>query len=669
MFYKKDNWHHLLLKGAKVDTNIKKECFLTTVVERPNVDGYKDGVRMPTNKGDNVPVEPGNVDANGGDDTEAKNVQRMKEKLSEGHGSIGEWVRRSRENERWVWANQDEREVGGNENDKEEQGNENDRDPEQEVIECVDVDGLEEIDDDGIEDLPEHWEEGGDSEDDVAREIDKGKRVLVMDEDEDKSEEGGDSEDEEGSDSEDSNYVGNSASSDTEESLVDDFEVSENSEEKDKDMGLNEDCEPPDERAICEEGCPFTLYASRDGNNVGYKVKTLCNEHRCGRVFKNPRASVKWLAEHFKEKIQERPNYSICEMKNDVERELKVHVSLHKCKRAKRRIVQHMDGSFVDEFSKLEAYCNELKVSNPGSDISVEISNEALEQGRRVFRRMYLCFNAAKVGWKVGCRPLIGVDGTFLKGKARGILLTAVGLDANDSLYPLAFALVDKENGVNCSWFIQWLRISLDLHNGSKVTFMLDMQKGLQHAVTEILPEAEHRLCARHIYANWSKRWRGNEMKKKIFSCAWSTFEEQFKDNLKALGALNKEAAEAMVSYPTSAWVRASFSNRCLSWVVDNNMSESLNAWIDEYRYLPVIRMFDGIRVKMMEKWAGSEQNVRNWKGNYSPKCLDLFEANRLLSSTCRVFFNGDEGFEVTEGQDRHTYVSLGKRARAGHGI
>ncbi|XP_028802412.1 protein FAR-RED ELONGATED HYPOCOTYL 3-like [Neltuma alba] len=268
---------------------------------------------------------------------------------------------------------------------------------------------------------------------------------------------------------------------------------------------------------------------------------------------------------------------------------------------------------------------------------------------------MYLCFNAAKVGWKVGCRPLIGVDGTFLKGKARGILLTAVGLNANDLLYPLAFALVDKENGVNWTWFIQWLRISLDLHNGGKVTFMSDMQKGLQHAVIEILPEAEHRLCARHIYANWSKRWRGNEMKKKIFSCAWSTFEEQFKDNLKALGALNKEAAEAMVSYPISTWVRASFSNRCLSWVVDNNMSESLNAWIDEYRYLLVIRMFDGIRVKMMEKWAESEQNVRNWKGNYSPKCLDLFEANRLLSFTCRVFFNGDEGFEVTEGQDRHT--------------
>lgn len=177
----------------------------------------------------------------------------------------------------------------------------------------------------------------------------------------------------------------------------------------------------------------------------------------------------------------------------------------------------------------------------------------------------------------------------------------------------------------------------------------------------EVLPDAEHRLCARHIYANWSKAWRGGVMKERFFSCAWSTFEEQFKDNLKALDNESRAAAKAAVSYPVKAWVRAYFSNRCLSQSVDNNISESLNSWIDEYRYLPVIRMFDGIRVKMMEKWARSEQKVRNWRGDYSPKCLEIFDANRKSATRCRVRFNGDEGYEVSEGQDRHT-VSLSRK-------
>ncbi|KAK4270796.1 hypothetical protein QN277_019566 [Acacia crassicarpa] len=115
---------------------------------------------------------------------------------------------------------------------------------------------------------------------------------------------------------------------------------------------------------------------------------------------------------------------------------------------------------------------------------------------------MYLCFNAAKVGWRQGCRPLIGVDRTFLKGKARGIMLTAVRIDGNDSVYPLALALVKKENAHHWGWFLQWPRHSLDLGNGETVTLISDMQKGLANAVGDVFPEAEHRFCARHIYAN-----------------------------------------------------------------------------------------------------------------------------------------------------------------------
>ncbi|KAK4260664.1 hypothetical protein QN277_003750 [Acacia crassicarpa] len=124
-------------------------------------------------------------------------------------------------------------------------------------------------------------------------------------------------------------------------------------------------------------------------------------------------------------------------MKKDAEEELMVSVSLFKCKRARRLIMEGMEGSYIDEFNHLESYCNELKRSNPGSDVSLELSKEALENGNRVFNRLYVCFNVARMGWKAGCRPIIGLDGTFLKGNARGIMLTATGLDANDSLIPL----------------------------------------------------------------------------------------------------------------------------------------------------------------------------------------------------------------------------------------
>ena len=56
-------------------------------------------------------------------------------------------------------------------------------------------------------------------------------------------------------------------------------------------------------------------------------------------------------------------------------------------------------------------------------------------------------------------------------------MLTAIGIDANDSMYPLAFAVTQKENTYNWRWFIGWLKRSLDLGDGSELTVMSDMQK------------------------------------------------------------------------------------------------------------------------------------------------------------------------------------------------
>ena len=50
------------------------------------------------------------------------------------------------------------------------------------------------------------------------------------------------------------------------------------------------------------------------------------------------------------------------------------------------------------------------------------------------------------------CHPLIGLDGTHLKSKYQGILLAATGVDANGSLYPLTYAVVDAENDDNWLW-------------------------------------------------------------------------------------------------------------------------------------------------------------------------------------------------------------------------
>lgn len=62
------------------------------------------------------------------------------------------------------------------------------------------------------------------------------------------------------------------------------------------------------------------------------------------------------------------------------------------------------------------------------------------------FRRIYVCYHALKTGWKARCRPVIGLDGCFLKNICGGQLLSVVGKDENNQMFHIAYVVVKSEN-------------------------------------------------------------------------------------------------------------------------------------------------------------------------------------------------------------------------------
>ncbi|XP_049406163.1 uncharacterized protein LOC125869766 [Solanum stenotomum] len=409
-------------------------------------------------------------------------------------------------------------------------------------------------------------------------------------------------------------------------------------------------------RYVCQVGCPCKCNISQDKKGAsGFSIKNLISEHTCFPCYKNSRADSKTLAQYFKSKLQRDPKYTVKEMREELSTDFDLHVTKSKVKRTKVMILEKLDGSFMDDFNKLEAYGAELKKSNPGTDVEINISKDAFEQGIRKFLRMYICFNALKVGWKSGLRPLIGLDGTFLKDRIKGQVLVAVGQDSMNQFYPIAWAVVDKETTRTWSWFVELLKRSFDLKDGSGVPFISDMQKGLLDAMSNVLPAAHQRFCVRHIESNCLKKWRSGEMKKLMWWCAWSTYDEEFKDQLNRLGKLDADVAKDLISKPPRAWCRAYFDTQCKNTMVFNNFTESFNAWILEARGMPIIKMLEEIRIKVMTRLAENEDKVRHWKTEHSPQCMKLYNDYRAIAHGCTVNFNGDYGYEVSEADDRHT--------------
>ena len=162
-------------------------------------------------------------------------------------------------------------------------------------------------------------------------------------------------------------------------------------------------------------------------------------------------------------------------------------------------------------------YQLELLRSNPGNTVVVKLD---LDEPQLTFMRFYVCFDACKKGFLAGCRKVIGLDGCFFKGLTNGKLLCALGRDANNQMYPIAWAIVERETKESWDFFLSLLSSDLKFGDGEGWVFISDQQKGLIHAVNKWAPKVEHRMCARHIYANWRKKFTNKKYQKMFWRCA-----------------------------------------------------------------------------------------------------------------------------------------------------
>ncbi|MBA0618603.1 hypothetical protein Godav_027922, partial [Gossypium davidsonii] len=137
------------------------------------------------------------------------------------------------------------------------------------------------------------------------------------------------------------------------------------------------------------------------------------------------------------------------------------------------------------------------------------------------FKRLYVCFGALKRRWKEGCRPILDLDGCFLKGPFKGLLLAVVGKDGNNQMYPVAWA------------------------------------KDLEIAINDILPRVEHRNYARHVLSNWFGRKKANTFEFAFWKVMKSTTEREWKQNKEDLYKLDEGVAKDLFSKISKAWTKA----------------------------------------------------------------------------------------------------------------
>jgi hypothetical protein len=310
--------------------------------------------------------------------------------------------------------------------------------------------------------------------------------------------------------------------------------------------------------------------------------------------------------------------WKIESMKATVVKDMFADVSTSKCKHAKAIVMDRLMCGMKNEYTRVFDYQLELLRSNPGSTVVVCLDPTDMEQN--VFQSFYVCFNAMKEGFKAGCRKVIGLDGCFFKGAVKGELLCAIGRDANNQMYPLAWAVVEQETNLTWKWFIALLIKDLNINNnGEGWVFISDQQKGLINAMKDYLPAAEHRMCARHIYANWKKKHRDHEWQKKFWAVAKACNKQDFNYYKAKLAQETPDGVKDMMKTEPVHWARAFFPEGTNCESVDNNLCESFNHAIVDARFYPIISMMEKIRKKIFVRIQEQREKGEKMTGKICP--------------------------------------------------
>ncbi|CAN1780798.1 hypothetical protein LINPERHAP1_LOCUS15204 [Linum perenne] len=223
-------------------------------------------------------------------------------------------------------------------------------------------------------------------------------------------------------------------------------------------------------------------------------------------------------------------------------------------------------------------------------------------------------------------------------------------------MYPIAWCIVEVESRASWDWFLELLQDDLNIGNGFGWCFSSDQQKGLVPCIATLFPSSEHRLCARHIYNNWMRKFKNQDWQEIFWSCAKARTEILFNRHKEKLCKENAAACEAMVKINPKHWSRAYFSTLVKCDSVDNNLSESFNALILEARHKPIFSMLEDIRIMCMEQIAVKRKLAKTWKSSFCPKILRKLAAHAKEARFCRIISNGKEGYEVRyKGEDRFT--------------
>ncbi|XP_075675114.1 uncharacterized protein LOC142644369 [Castanea sativa] len=299
-----------------------------------------------------------------------------------------------------------------------------------------------------------------------------------------------------------------------------------------------------------------------------FQIKSFKSIHTGGKDHKNSKISSRWLANKYFPFFRDDHTWIANALRGAVFRDHEVDVTLDQCYKAKRMAFKMIHGVEEKQYERLWDYVAAIRKWKVGSTVKIQTAND-------MFKRMYVCLDACKRGFLAGCRPFIGIDGCHLKGTTRGQLLVAVWKDVNDNI------------------------------------FLIGYSSGLVETFKDLMPNAEHRFCVRHLHANFKKDFPRKVLKDAMWSAARAATKNSFDFHMDELKKLDVKAYE---------------------WLMKDK---------------PMLTMIEIIRVMLMQRLQTKRDHMRRYEGRVCSRIYKKLERIKSEVGNCISRWNGESKYEV----------------------
>nr|GEV95282.1 pentatricopeptide repeat-containing protein [Tanacetum cinerariifolium] len=307
--------------------------------------------------------------------------------------------------------------------------------------------------------------------------------------------------------------------------------------------------------------CPWRCYGKMLKTENSFRVISLVDTHTCVRNFNYGKlVNYKLLSKNFRDKIRSNPRIRLHEIDELVMKKYKCIVSPTEYRATKAWALNEGANKFQDHYRLLRSYGKALHESNEGSTIKIDVIVNPY--AKTYFDRFYI--------------PNFGE------------LLTAVGRDGNNHIFPVAWAVVTIGNKDNWSWFLELLADDLKISNCFGLTLMLDQHKRLIEAVKEVMP----------LNIGTSK----------------ASYPQLFTKIMQKIKLVNPRAHEYLIKKDPKSWSRAFFQEGINCEAVENGFRECFNSVLFEVRRgCDAFKVDERARTCSCRMW---QLSGKNWNKN-----------------------------------------------------